>query len=96
MQINTKFIKIRMVEKDIASGSDLAKLLGLSRSAVSEMLRGVRQPTLETLSKLCDVLECTPNDLLMPAETQKGPGRRGRDDGAVAPKAPALVAGMTL
>lgn len=85
MRLDTKFVRIRMIELEIGGPGELAELLEVSRSSVSAMLHNKQQPTLETISKLCKILECTPNDLLTAEEPAKGPGR---------PKIGALVGEM--
>ena len=64
MQLNTKAVRILMVEHGIFTQAELAGKIGLSANAVSELLRGERKPQLDTISALCRVLGCTPNDIL--------------------------------
>ena len=71
MRLNTKFIRIRMIEKDIDSANELARLVNVSRSSISMILRGHQQPSVETIGKLCRVLDCTPNDLFLIEELTK-------------------------
>ena len=44
--------------------SDLAEKSGLTQAAISQLLSGKREPSLETLLKICTALKTTPNDLL--------------------------------
>ena len=43
---------------------DVGEALGVSPSAITNWERGFRRPDIDTLVKLAEVLECTPNDLL--------------------------------
>jgi len=51
-----------MAERNI-TGYRLAKLLDVTPSAVYKLQRATR-PSLDMIERLCDVLECTPADLL--------------------------------
>ncbi|MDF2889751.1 MAG: Cro/C1-type DNA-binding domain [Clostridia bacterium] len=44
--------------------SRLAKESGIARSYISELERGLYDPNLKTICKLCKALGCTPNDLI--------------------------------
>lgn len=47
------------------SQDDLGKIIGKSRGSFSNYERGIAQPTLKDLTNLCEILEVTPNDLLL-------------------------------
>lgn len=42
----------------------LGMISGLSRSHISEMEKGMYDPTIKTICRLCKALGCTPNDLI--------------------------------
>ena len=44
--------------------SELAKQLGISRQAYQHYEYGDREPTLETLKRLCVIFDCTSDELL--------------------------------
>lgn len=43
----------------------VAERAGVSAEFISRMERGLTLPALDTFSRLCDALVCTPNDLLL-------------------------------
>lgn len=45
---------------------DLANAVGLSRVSIVNIEAGRQSPPIETLLKICSVLQCTPNDLFPP------------------------------
>ena len=47
---------------------DVAKKIGVSRSAVLGYASGIRKPNPETIKKLCKALDCTYEELLGPIE----------------------------
>lgn len=47
---------------------DLAALLDCQRPTISNIERGANGTPLDTLMKICGILEVTPNDLLLPRE----------------------------
>jgi transcriptional regulator with XRE-family HTH domain len=49
------------------SQAGLAERTQLSAEFISRLERGVTLPSLESLMRLCDALDCTPNDLLVPS-----------------------------
>lgn len=71
MKLNVKKIRFLMVERDINTQTELARRLGISDNMVSEIMLGKSGVSLETLGKLCDVLNCTPNDILIRDTTPK-------------------------
>jgi DNA-binding Xre family transcriptional regulator len=63
-------LRLRMAEKGLCSTSDLVPLLAERGVALSreQVYRLVTQPpqrlSMDTLAALCDILSCTPNDLI--------------------------------
>ena len=45
--------------------TEIAKAIGVSKPTVSQYLSGRAQPSLATLSKLCNFLEISADDVLM-------------------------------
>lgn len=64
MKLDTKAVRHLMVERGIASQSELGRRIGMSRNSVTDLLRGHNQPSMDTLGALCRVLKCEPNDIL--------------------------------
>ena len=62
----TKFgKKVREVRlKKKLSQGDIARILGVHRSYISGLERGVRNPSLDVIAKIALALETTPSDLL--------------------------------
>lgn len=52
------------IETSGKSKTEIAKAIGVSRSTISQYLSGRAQPTLATLSKLCNFLDCSADDIL--------------------------------
>ena len=48
----------------LCSGKDLARILGTTQQTVSRWLTGVNEPDFETLFKICEILNETPNSIL--------------------------------
>lgn len=59
-----KRIEIKRVTKDL-NKTDFGKLIGISRQAVYNIEKNKSKPGAKRLEKICAVLECTPNDLLL-------------------------------
>ena len=59
-------IRHRMADRNIDDISELMALSGVSRNAINKLFRGVQLETLkpETLTRLCDALECDLSDLV--------------------------------
>lgn len=49
----------------------LADAVGLTDAAVCQHENGQRKPNLELIRKYCEVLHCTPNELLADPETEE-------------------------
>lgn len=54
----------REIENSGLSKSEIAKRLGVSKPTVSQYCSGRAQPTLATLAKLCEILDCSADDIL--------------------------------
>lgn len=52
------------IEMSGKSRTEIAKAIGVSCPTVSQYLSGRAQPTLATLSKLCNFLDCSADDIL--------------------------------
>ncbi|MDE5721580.1 MAG: helix-turn-helix domain-containing protein [Clostridia bacterium] len=52
------------IETSGKSKTEIAAAIGISRPTLSQYLSGRAQPTLATLSKLCNFLGCSANDIL--------------------------------
>lgn len=51
---------------------EVGKALGVSPSAVTNWETGLRRPDIDTLIRLSEILDCTPNDLLGYEEKECG------------------------
>ena len=67
MQIGDR-IRARARELGI-SESEVGRRIQVDPSRVGRYVRGVNEPDLATLVRLCDALSLTPNDLLLPKES---------------------------
>ncbi len=54
----------REIEGSGKSKTEIAKALGVSNPTVSQYCPGRAQPTLAMLSKLCNFLDCSADDIL--------------------------------
>ena len=54
----------REIETSGKSKTEIAKAIGVSKPTVSQYVSGRIQPTLATLSKLCNFLDCYADDIL--------------------------------
>ena len=52
------------IENSGKSKSEIAKAIGVSNPTISQYLSGRIQPSLPTLSKLCNYLNCSADDIL--------------------------------
>ena len=52
------------IETSGKSKTEIAKAIGVSNSTISQYLSGRAQPTLATLSRLCNFLDCSADDIL--------------------------------
>lgn len=55
----------REIESSGKSKKEIAEAIGVKPPTVSQYLSGRAQPTLATFSKLCEVLDCSADDILM-------------------------------
>ena len=62
MKVDTKAIKIKMVELGIKNYVDMSKRTGLDRITVSNVINGKSNPSPETMSAIYKVLELTPEE----------------------------------
>ena len=54
----------REIEQSGMKKSEIAAAIGVSKATVSQYLSGRAQPTLATLSKLCEAIDCSADDIL--------------------------------
>lgn len=54
----------REIETSGKTKSEIAKAIGVSKPTVSQYLSGRIQPSLSTLSELCNFLECSADEIL--------------------------------
>ena len=52
------------IEQSGKTHTEIAKAIGVSNPTVSQYLSGRIQPSLSTLSKLCNFLNCSADDIL--------------------------------
>jgi transcriptional regulator with XRE-family HTH domain len=52
------------IEQSGKTKTEIAKAIGVSNATISQYLSGRIQPTLATLSKLCNFLGCSADDIL--------------------------------
>ena len=52
------------IERSGKSKTEIARAIGVSNPTISQYLSGRIQPTLATLSKLCNFLNCSADDIL--------------------------------
>lgn len=68
MSINTKQmgLRIKTRRKELKlTQNDVAERIGVSNNHISALERGIVVPSLEVLSDICDVLNCSPDYLLL-------------------------------
>ncbi len=54
----------REIETSGKSKSEIARAIGVSNPTVSKYLSGRAQPTLATLSRLCNFIDCSADEIL--------------------------------
>lgn len=54
----------REIETSGKTKTEIAKAIGVSKATVSQYLSGRAQPTLATLSRLCNFLDCSADEIL--------------------------------
>jgi DNA-binding Xre family transcriptional regulator len=72
VKLDVRAVRVRMAEQGIDTLSELAARLDLSKNATSALLSGKSAPSLDTIGRLCEVLDCTPNDILRLAAEKAG------------------------
>jgi transcriptional regulator with XRE-family HTH domain len=55
----------RLVKLDIASYEEFANLVGIDRGTISRYFRHDRRPSIDVIAPLCEVLEVSPETLLI-------------------------------
>lgn len=74
MKLNKYKVLEYMDEQGIENQTALAQQIGVSRQALSGWLNTGEGFTFENLSKLCYILDCTPNDILkLPKDDAQAP-----------------------
>lgn len=63
MKIDTEALRRQMGVKFL-NGRQLAQQVGFSTTAMYKILRGERQPKPENLRKICEALECGPEEIV--------------------------------
>ena len=61
--------------------SDLGRILGVSAQAVSKWEVGKSEPDQSSILKMCQIFECSTNELFGVEDTKKEPAEAGLDDG---------------
>jgi transcriptional regulator with XRE-family HTH domain len=56
-------LKTLRLKKNLTQ-SELAVRLGVKESTICNYEKGTRQPNILVVRKLCEILECSPNELL--------------------------------
>lgn len=64
MELFARRLRQRAIELAL-SDAEVARRAGLAERRYGHYVRGVREPDLETLLRICGVLDVTPNDLLL-------------------------------
>ncbi|MDE7083362.1 MAG: helix-turn-helix domain-containing protein [Clostridia bacterium] len=54
----------REIEASGKSKSEIARAIGVAKPTISQYCSGRAQPTLATLSKLCNYLDCSADEIL--------------------------------
>ncbi len=52
------------IENNAKTKSQIAKEVGISKPTLSQYISGRALPTIVTLAKLCDVLDCSADDII--------------------------------
>ena len=63
MNLDTARLK-RQMAVNFTNGSQLAPIVGISKTAMYKIIRGETQPKPETFKAICEALECKPEELL--------------------------------
>lgn len=62
---STEWLTQRLVKLNIASYEELATLVGIDRGTISRYFRQERRPSIDAVAPLCDVLQVSPETLLI-------------------------------
>jgi transcriptional regulator with XRE-family HTH domain len=64
-QESADWLSQRMAKLNIASYEELASLVGIDRGTISRYFRHERRPSIDVIAPLCDVLQVSPETLLI-------------------------------
>lgn len=64
IMISTKSLSALCARKEIKSHAELARLAKLQPVVLSRVVNGKSSPTMRTIDKICNVLECQPGAIL--------------------------------
>lgn len=74
MKLNKFRVLEYMDKQGIKHQYELAAQIGVTRQALGQWMKGESSPSLETLAKMCEILDCTPNDILkLPKDEAQAP-----------------------
>ena len=62
---STEWLTQRLVKLNIASYEEFATLVGIDRGTISRYFRQERRPSIDAVAPLCDVLQVSPETLLI-------------------------------
>jgi len=62
---SSEWLAQRMLKLDISTYEDLSELVGIDRGTISRYFRQERRPTINVIAPLCEVLEVSPETLLI-------------------------------
>jgi transcriptional regulator with XRE-family HTH domain len=71
MKVFSKRLKDARIKADYASAAQFAGVLGMEPHTYRKYERGQSEPNLETLTRICELLDVTPNYLLPVAAGQR-------------------------
>jgi transcriptional regulator with XRE-family HTH domain len=64
-QESADWLSQRMAKLNIASYEELASLVGIDRGTISRYFRHERRPSIDVIAPLCEVLQVSPETLLI-------------------------------
>ena len=70
MELFAKRLRERARQLEL-SDAEVARRAGLSERRYGHYVRGTREPDFQTLLRICDVLDVTPNELLLSQKSVK-------------------------
>ena len=62
---SSEWLAERLVKLEISSYEEFANLVGLDRGTISRYFRHDRRPSIDVIAPLCEVLEVSPETLLI-------------------------------